>query len=166
MDTTIIATVSGRLRGRVDGGVAVVRPADAELARLLEGEGFTPLPFSRADEGMGASLAFGVSSSPEAEGWVVALADMPFVRPDTVYELCRRLREGAWIVAPSRGGRRGHPVAFSRSLREELVRLGGDEGARSLLSRHAERVVMFESDDSGIFFDIDIPSDLPGLRGG
>ncbi len=148
------------LRGAVDAGVAVVRPGDADLARIVEEEGFTPLPFDRADEGMGASLAFGVSSSPGALGWVVALADMPFVRPETVGAVCRKLREGALVVAPSRGGRRGHPVAFSRSLRDELVRLGGDEGARSILSRHGERVVTLECDDAGIFLDVDVPGDV------
>ena len=119
------ARAARTLRGGVDAGVAVIRPGDSELASLLSKEGFAPLPFDRADEGMGASLSFGVSSSPGALGWVVGLADMPFVRPETVDAVSWKLREGALIVAPSHGGRRGHPVAFSRSLHDELVRLGG-----------------------------------------
>ena len=154
------ARAARTLRGAVDSGVAVVRPGDAELSSLFSREGLTPLPFDRADEGMGASLSFGVSSTPDALGWVVALADMPFVQPETVEAVCRKLREGAWIVVPSHGGRRGHPVAFSRSLRGELVQLGGDKGARSVLSKHSERVVTLECDDPGILLDVDTPDDL------
>jgi len=155
------------LRGGVDRGLAVVRPGDEHLARLLEGEGFDVVCFPRAEAGMGASLAFGVASSPNADGWLVALADMPFVRPGTVEALSLRLREGAWIAAPCHGGRRGHPVGFSRPLFPELVLLSGDQGARSLLSIEAPRVELHEYDDPGVLFDIDTFADLrsrsPGM---
>jgi molybdenum cofactor cytidylyltransferase len=160
-DGTPIGVRAARtLRGGVDRGVAVVRPGDLLLARLLEGEGFDVVPFPDATEGMGASLAFGVLSSHGAGGWLVALADMPSILPATVQGIARRVRDGAWIAAPSYMGRRGHPVGFSPLLYPELTRLGGDEGARSILALHASRIETLECDDPGVLLDVDTISDM------
>ena len=148
------------LRSGVDRALAVVRPGDVTLARLLEVEGLDVALFPGADDGMGASLAFGVAAAPDAEGWIVALADMPFVQRETIEVVAGMLRAGAWIAAPSCRGRRGHPVGFAAALYPELIRLGGDQGARSLLERYSVRVEIFESGDPGIFLDVDTLRDL------
>ncbi len=144
----------------VDRAVAVVRPGDTTLASLLEAEGFEVLPFEGAARGMGASLAFGVAAEPNAEGWVVALADMPFVRPETVAAVARELRAGAPIVVPVFNGRRGHPVGFSNAFFSELVGLEGEEGGRSILLRHPTQVINLERDDDGVTKDVDRSEDL------
>ncbi|HPA50766.1 MAG TPA: nucleotidyltransferase family protein [Thermoanaerobaculia bacterium] len=149
------------LRPAVDRAVAVVRPGDERLADLLASEGFETLPFTGAARGMGASLAFGVASSSKADGWLVALADMPFLEAATVARVAERLRLGIdRIVAPSFGGRRGHPVGFRRDLLPELLALDGDRGARTLLAEHATEVLLLECDDEGILLDVDSTRDL------
>lgn len=148
------------LRSGVDQALAVVRPGDDVLAGLLEAEGLEVALFPGANDGMGASLAFGIRAAPDADGWIVALADMPFVRRETVETVAGMLRAGAWIAAPSHRGRRGHPVGFTRALFPELIRLGGDHGARALLERCSPRVEIFESEDPGILLDIDNLRDL------
>jgi molybdenum cofactor cytidylyltransferase len=92
----------------------------------------------------------------------VALADMPFIRAETFRAVREALESGALIAAPidRASGRRGHPVGFSTALREELLELDGDEGARSVIARHLESVVLVAVDDPGIFRDIDRPEDL------
>lgn len=162
-DGTPVAVSAARaLRACVDRCVAVVRPSDAALAALLAAEGLTVLPFERAADGMGASLAFGVASVAEADGWVVALADMPFVRPETVEAVVARLRAGAWIAAPFHAGRRGHPVGFARGLLADLTALTGDVGAREILARDAARIEAVETADVGIHMDVDALGDLSG----
>ena len=147
-DGTPIGVRAGRtLRSAVDRAPAVVRSGDVALARLLEAEGLDVAVFSQAKDGMGGSLAFGVAAAPDADGWVIALADMPFVRRETVETVAGALRAGAWIAAPYQRGRRGHPVGFTRALFPELIGLGGDLGARTLLERYASRFESFESDD-------------------
>lgn len=162
-DGTPIGVRAARtLLGGVDRGLAVVRPGDAALARLLEAEGLEVAACPGAAKGMGTSLSFGVAACSEAEGWVVALADMPFVRPETVEAVTHSLRAGAWIAAPSHGGRRGHPVGFSRQLFPELVALEGDVGAREVLARYASRGRVVETDDTGILLDVDVLHDISG----
>lgn len=160
-DGTGVGVTSARLlKGAVDEAVAVVRPSDAELARLLSAEGLRVLPFPGAAEGMGASLAYGVAATPEADGWVVALADMPFLEPGTVVAVAASLRHGAWIAAPSYRGRRGHPVGFAKGLFGELTALRGDRGARDILERHSGRTQLVAADDPGIILDLDTLDDL------
>lgn len=160
-DGTPMAVAALRsLRAAVPAVVAVLRRDDDALARLLEYEGARVSACPRAGEGMGASLAWGVAQAAGADGWLVALADMPFIRPPTVAGVARALERGAPIAAPVHAGRRGHPVGFAAALREELLALGGEQGARALLIRHAAAVVAVECDDPGVLLDIDEPADL------
>lgn len=160
-DGTPIGVRSARvLRTAVGRSVAVVRDADAPLAHLLAAEGLDVLSFDRAADGLGSSLAFGVSRTRGADGWIVALADMPFVEASTFDAVRTSLEAGALIAAPSFRGRRGHPVGFASILYPELVRLSGDVGARALLYAHKEQVVLLECLDSGVLRDVDTPRDL------
>jgi len=149
-----------RLLGAVDRAVAVLRPSDRRLANLLEQEGLQVVFCPEAHTGMGRSLAFGVTAAKDAHGWLIALADMPFIQPDTLHGVARLLRSGAPIAAPSCQGRRGHPVGFSRAFFHDLAQLSGDQGARPLLAAHAGRIEMLACEDTGIFADIDTPADI------
>lgn len=156
-----IAVAAARcLRPAVDRLVAVVRPGNVPLEEMLAAEGCTIVHCARAVEGMGASLACGVRASSDAHGWVVALADMPYIRPETIQEVARRLRSGGAIIAPQWRGQRGHPVGFGARFYPELQALGGDAGARGVLSAHKQDIDAFETDDPGVIRDIDTPADL------
>jgi len=144
----------------VDSAVAVVRPDDAALAAVLDANGARISVCPSAAEGMGVSLAWGVRAAPAAGGWVIALADMPWVRTTTIARVADALRQGAAIAAPVHSGTRGHPVGFSAKFYGELVALAGDEGARRILERHA--VLSIETDDGGILRDVDTAADLRG----
>lgn len=140
--------------------VAVLRPGDFPLADTLEQEGCYITFCADAARGMGHSLAHGISNARESGGWIVALADMPRVKPETIAALADALETGAVIAAPVCRGERGHPVAFSSKLRDELLTLSGDTGARHVIERHSTEVTLVECDDEGIGFDVDRRSDI------
>jgi molybdenum cofactor cytidylyltransferase len=140
--------------------VAVVRPGDDELKTQLAAEGIGIVVNPRPDDGMGASLACAVAATDRATGWVIALADMPWIASSTIRGVARLLYAGAAIAAPVHQGQRGHPVGFSHSFHDELLALSGDEGARGLLVKHAPLVQLFEVDDPGCLLDVDHPDDL------
>jgi len=141
----------------------VIPPGARALRAALEGEGCGILESADTSRGLGASLAAGVRHARDADGWIVALGDMPFIASATFAAVARALREGALIAAPVHrmSKARGHPVGFSRKLFAELEKLDGDEGARSVISRHGADVSLIVVDDAGITRDIDTPSDLP-----
>lgn len=140
--------------------LAVVRPRAQKLAQLLRESGCTTVVCRTAAQGMGASLAAGVRAAGDADAWVVALADMPFVRTETIRRIALALREGAAIAAPACAGERGHPVGLASRFRDELLALTGDEGARQILAAHADCIQLYETGDRGILRDIDVPEDL------
>lgn len=138
--------------------LAVVRQDAHTLAAQLQEIGCDIAVCANADEGMAASLVEGVSRTRDAAGWVIALADMPYVQPTTMSALVGALQGGAQIAALTYRGRRGNPVAFGRTHLTNLLSLHGDEGARRLLM--AFPFVAIATDDPGIAQDIDIPEDI------
>ncbi len=156
----IAAQAARHLKQAVPRVVAVVRPGADPAGRLLAAEGCEVVHCADAALGMGASLACAVRSTPEAGAWMVALADMPFVRPSSIAAVRDALVAGAPLAAPYWRARRGHPVGIHARFRAELEALAADEGARELLRRHQGELVKVPVGDPGVIRDIDAPSDL------
>jgi len=144
--------------------VAVVRAGDAALAVALGAAGAHIVRCDNAEEGMGASLACGVRAMPQAAGWVVALADMPWIAPASIARVAAAVAAGAHVAAPFHGAERGHPVGFGRACYEDLAALTGDTGAKAVLAAHRDALVRIDVDDAGILRDVDAPADLAGAR--
>jgi molybdenum cofactor cytidylyltransferase len=138
----------------------VVRPGDQTLIAAFSELGLKVVENSLADEGMGTSLAAGVSAASDAAGWVVALADMPWLQPATITALADRLNRGCSMVAPVYAGRRGHPVGFSSRWQQQLRGLSGDKGARDLLANYPDELDLLITEDAGVLKDIDYLKDL------
>lgn len=156
----IAVQAARHLKAAVPRVVAVVRAGAEATARALAAEGCEVVVCATAAEGMGASLACAARAAGEADGYLVALADMPFVRPSTIAAVRDALAGGAAVAAPFFRARRGHPVGFGGSLRAELAALSGDEGARRVLDAHAAQLVKVPVGDPGALRDIDKPADL------
>jgi molybdenum cofactor cytidylyltransferase len=156
-----IAVQSARhLKAVVDEVLVVVRPGFEVLSEKLKDEECSIVVCERADDGMGASLACAVRAAGAADAYLVALADMPFVRPSSIEAVRDALAGGALLAAPYFRARRGHPVGFAGAFRREMEQLAGDEGARKLLALHEGKLVKIPVGDPGVIRDIDRPSDL------
>ena len=144
--------------------VAVVRAENKVLAQLLADKGFKLVFCDESKPEMADSLAtairFSFSFAEAADGFVIALADMPYIKAETICAVAAQLNAGASIVIPTYQGQRGHPVGFSAKFRHELESLHGDEGARSIIKSHANEVTLLACYDAGILADIDTPADL------
>ncbi|MBE0149385.1 NTP transferase domain-containing protein [Serratia sp. PL7] len=108
--------------------------------------------------GLGESIAAGVAATANWDGWLIHLADMPFVSPQIFMQVAAALKQHS-IVRPSFQHQPGHPVGFTAILRKQLCALHGDNGARELLRSHGE-VYLLHLDQPGIVQDIDLPSQL------
>jgi molybdenum cofactor cytidylyltransferase len=160
-DGTPIGVASLRnLKQALPNVIAVVRGGDEKLRALLEQEGVAVHVCEDAHRGMARSLACGVRASAGADGWVIALGDMPFITPDSIRSIARRVAESGRIAIPAHDGKRGHPVGFGNRYRDELLGLKGDEGARSVVERYAPELEVVECDDPGILRDVDTRADL------
>jgi len=111
-----------------------------------------------ASAGLGDSIAAGVAATPHWQGWLIHLADMPFVNAEVFRLVADALRQHP-IVRPSYAQQPGHPVGFCALLRKPLCQLRGDNGARELLQGAAVHLLPLEH--PGVVRDIDLPSQLP-----
>ena len=138
--------------------VIVVTGRDADLVA----EAVTPAKAvynERFAEGLGTSIACGVDACPDCDGFLVALGDMPELRPDVVQALLSSFNDAAAILAPvyeAEPDRPGHPVLFGSAYREELSCLEGDEGARSVMVANKDRIKLIPV--IGGLDDIDEPA--------
>ena len=158
--TAVCVAAARNLISVLPDSIAVVRPGDSELAALLGAQGLRIVECAQSEQGMGHTLAAGIGAADSADAWLIALADMPYVRNFTLASLAALLVEGADMVAPHYKEQRGHPVGFAAGYRTELLSLTGDTGARDLLARHAAALTSLNVDDPGILLDVDTPADL------
>jgi molybdenum cofactor cytidylyltransferase len=157
---SIAVQAARHLKMEIPEVIAVVRPGAVDLTDALKKEGCRVVVCENAAEGMGASLACAAGEAREADGYIVALGDMPFVRRTTIAAVRDALGAGAALAAPYFRSRRGHPVALSGAFYRELSALRGDEGAKKLLAENERRIVKIPVGDPGVIRDIDRPEDL------
>ncbi len=99
-----------------------------------------------------------------AAGALVCLVDHPAISKEVVRFLLERFaKTQAPILIPTCRGRRGHPVLFARRLFRELLDAPLEEGARSVVRKHAAEVELAETGEEGILLDIDKPEDYQAL---
>ncbi len=141
----------------------VLRPGDHQWEAALDDLGIDWGTCPEAKQGIGCSLAFGVHATQHWNSWLIAMADMPFIRPQTFRLLADTLQDHA-IVRPVTPGphshRHGQPLGFQRAFAFELMQSQGENDAAALLQRHAGQVTEVICDDEGILRDIDRPEDL------
>jgi molybdenum cofactor cytidylyltransferase len=142
------------------GRVIAVTGRDDRLMRVLDDCGCQVVVNERAAEGMGTSIGAGVGASLAADGWIIALGDMPYIEAATIAKIKLALEEGAAIAMPTQNGKRGHPVGFARQYGDALRALEGDAGARAIIESNIALARMIELSDAGIFADIDVVGDL------
>lgn len=144
------------------GSLAVVRPGQDERTHWLREAGCEVLETAHAKRGQGAALAAAVRERCTASGWVITLADMPWLAPDVIARVVAALDAPAAIAAPFYQGQRGHPVGFGAAWWPQLSVLDADTGARGVLE--AGTLTRIDASDAGVLRDIDTPADLAPPR--
>lgn len=125
----------------------------------LEGLPVRQVIVPNPQDGMAASLRAGLGALPPEVPVMLLLADLPeLTGPDL-----RQLLD-PWAEMPDRilrataaDGTPGHPVCFPAWTRDELMQLGGDAGARSVLERHRDSVTLVALPGQRATTDLDTP---------
>lgn len=149
--------------------VVVTGHMQAEVAAALAGLDVQIVCNARFGDGLSTSLAAGIAALPAGlDGAIVALGDMPGVRPEHLDKLIAAFApvEGRAICIAMQEGKRGNPVLFARALFQELTEITGDTGARHLIGRHQDEIAEVEMGSPGVLLDVDTPEALASLRQG
>ncbi len=113
--------------------------------------------------GVSTSIRAGLNALPQmCQAAIFALADQPFVKPQTIDALADEYaRTQAPIVVPTYKEARGNPVLIDRALFSEMMEIHGDIGFRAIFGKYEESIARLPVDDVGIVTDLDRHDDLP-----
>jgi molybdenum cofactor cytidylyltransferase len=144
--------------------IAVTGRDSDQVQALAASFNFRCVHNGRFAEGLGTSIAAGTCAlHPDINGVFIALGDMPDIGPEIYRTLAGKFTQRS-IIVPLHKGARGHPVLVCASHGPELSALSGDEGARSLLRRHARCVTEVETANPGVLRDLDTCEDFDFSR--
>ena len=156
-------------RAAVATGVAVsvvLPPNRPERRAALAGARAQIVLARNAGRGMAESLTTGLAALPPEAPVMLLLADMPDITTEDLRQML-----AAWRVTPDlilratdAEGNPGHPVCFPGWLRAELMDLRGDDGARTVLRRHAGRMRHFALPERHATTDLDTPDEWQAWR--
>jgi molybdenum cofactor cytidylyltransferase len=142
----VVRRAARTLASAVDSLIVVVGNERDAVCTALDGVTATIVENPDWAKGMSTSLDCGISAVPaEAECAIVALGDQPGIDPAVARAVVGRWRDtrSPIVVARYLDGR-GHPVLFAREVFGELLALEGDQGARALIERSADRVAFVD----------------------
>jgi len=101
------------------------------------------------------------SLPPGTDGTLLCLIDHPLISGALVQELIEQFyKTKSPIVLPVYEGRRGHPVIFSASLYDELLRAPLETGARAVVWAHKEEVEEVRTNEEGCVLNLNDPETL------
>jgi molybdenum cofactor cytidylyltransferase len=121
----------------------------------------------RFQQGLSTSVKTGLWAVSDRSSAVLFIpCDQPHLDTATLDLLLDAYRRGRGsVLVPAFRGRRGAPVLFDRKFFAELAAIGGDEGGRQVLLRHAPEVVEVELPDEAPLQDFDTVEELEALVG-
>jgi molybdenum cofactor cytidylyltransferase len=140
--------------------ITVVLGASADtILKSVDLSGTQIVVNKNCQDGQLSSLITAIESTPEdTEAVLVCLVDMPFISDSTIKRLIGEFKETLYpIVVPLFGGKRGHPVLFSRSVFGDLRKAPPNKGARYVLYSDQDRVLEVPVHDEGILVSVDTP---------
>ena len=141
--------------------VAVVTQYES-IEKLAESYGFQCIINRHPERGQSHSVILGTTALEDhCDGILYQVADQPRLKRESVSRMLDVFREHPdSIVGMSSGGRRGNPCIFPKVYFDELCRLSGDSGGRTVIERHEDELILFEVSADELT-DIDTPDDMP-----
>jgi len=102
------------------------------------------------ENGMASSINTGLNNlSKKTEAFFICLADMPMVNHD-IYNQLIKSKDNKEIIVPTYKGQQGNPVLFDKSMKEKILDIKGDVGAKKILELNKDKILNLEINDQSI----------------
>jgi molybdenum cofactor cytidylyltransferase len=166
-ESTVIGHIVDQIIASPIASLRVVTGTDGgRVTEALAGRGLTFVANPNPDGEMLSSVRCGLLALPEeCEAVLVALGDQPAITPALISNMIRAFEaSGRGIVVPAHGGKRGHPLLFSRRYAQEVLTHYDEIGLRGLLLAHPGDVLELDVNSAGVLMDLDFPEDYRRLR--
>ena len=102
------------------------------------------------ESGMASSIKTGLDNlSDKTEAFFICLGDMPMISHD-IYNQLIKSKDNKEIIVPTYKGQQGNPVLFDKSMKETVMNITGDVGAKKILELNKDKILNLEINDQNI----------------
>ena len=115
------------------------------------------------ESGMASSIKTGLNNlSEKTESFFICLGDMPMVDHD-IYNQLIKSKNNKEIIVPTYKGQQGNPVLFDKSMKETVMDITGDVGAKKILELNKDKILNLEINDQSITKGFNTQDDFSSL---
>ena len=115
------------------------------------------------ENGIASSIKTGLNNlSEKTEAFFICLGDMPMIGHD-IYNQLIKPRNQKNIIVPTYNGQQGNPVLFDKSMKEKVMDISGDIGAKKILELNKDKILNLEINDQSITKGFNTQGDFSSL---
>ena len=105
------------------------------------------------EKGVASSIKAGLNHlSEKTEAFFICLGDMPMVNLNIYNQLIKSINKKE-IIVPTYKGQQGNPVLFAKSMKEKIINISGDVGAKKILELNKDKILNLEINDQCVTKD-------------
>ncbi len=150
-----IIVVTGHQQTRIE----AILPQDDSLKTIFN---------AAYTSGMTSSIQTGIrAASEEAAAYMICLADMPYLAPETystlMMEFEKQQEDEPVILCASYDAQRGNPVLFSQHFREAILKHDAPNGCKAIIEANPNATILIEQGNVQGRQDIDYVHDYQKL---
>ena len=122
------------------------------------------------ESGMASSIKTGLDNlSEKTEAFFICLGDMPMVNQNIYNKMIKtklnynkKLKPNfkKEIFIPTYEKKNGNPVLFTKHMKEKIMQISGDDGAKELIEIYKSKALHIPVKNRGITLDFDIQEDF------
>ena len=154
-------SVNNILASSIDELIIVLGYQKEIIEKLLDKNEKIKVVFNRDFEsGIASSIKTGLGHlSKKTEFFFICLADMPLVNHN-IYNQMIGSKNNKEIIVPTYKGQQGNPVLFSNSMKDKIMNIQGDIGAKKILELNKDKIFNLEINDQSITKDFNTKSNF------
>ena len=147
-------SVKNILTSAVDELIIILGYQREIIEKLIDKNKKIKLVFNKDFEsGIASSIKIGLNHmSKKTTAFFICLGDMPLVNQD-IYNLLIKSKNNKEIIIPTYKGQQGNPILFLISMKEKIMTIQGDVGAKKILELNKDKIMSVQIDDQGITKD-------------
>ena len=144
-------SVKNILASSIDELIVVLGHQKEIIEKLIDENEKIKFVFNKDFEsGMASSIKTGLNNlSKKTEAFFICLGDMPMVSHD-IYNQLIKSKDNKEIIVPTYKGQQGNPVLFNKSMKEKILDITGDSGAKKIFELNKDKILNLEINDQSI----------------
>ena len=157
-------SVKNILASSVDELIIVLGYQKEIIEKLIDKNNKIKCVFNKDFEsGMASSIKIGIDNlSDKTEAFFICLGDMPMVNHD-IYNQLIKSKDNKEIIVPTYKEQQGNPVLFDKSMKEKVLDIRGDVGAKKILELNKDKILNLEINDQSITMGFNTQDDFSSL---